>query len=66
MSVENVMAELKGFEEAQAGKPYSSRDHVSASEIERWSALIGEPRAVLYDLIAIFFGPWFPQFGTEL
>ena len=50
------MDRIKGFDEAHAGKPYSSRDHISENEIERWSALISKSRAVLYDLIAIFLG----------
>jgi hypothetical protein len=53
MSFEAVAAELKVFDDAQAGKDYSSRAHISEKEIQRWSALIGEPRAVLYDWIAV-------------
>src|SRR5258708_39521668 len=54
MSFEAVMAELKSFGETQEGKPYSDRAHISEDKIQRWSALIGEPRAVLYDRIAVY------------
>ena len=32
----------------------SERAHLNEGDIERWSALIDEPRAVLYDRIAIY------------
>lgn len=54
MSFDVVTADLESFDQAQEGKPYSSRAHIAEKDIERWSALIGEPRAALYDQIAIY------------
>jgi hypothetical protein len=55
MSFDVVVADLRSIDhQAHAGKPYSERAHLSDGDIERWSALIEEPRAVLYDRIAIY------------
>jgi hypothetical protein len=54
MSFDAVLAELKSIDQAHAGKPYSNRTHLSEDDIQRWSALVGESRAVLYDQIAIY------------
>ena len=52
--MEAVIEELNRFRQNEAGKPYSSRTHVTDADIQRWSTLTGEPRSVLYDRIAIY------------
>jgi len=54
MSFDAVFAELLSIDQAQVGKPYFNRTHLAEDDIQRWSTLVGEPRAVLYDQIAIY------------
>lgn len=54
MSFDAVLVELKSIDQANLGKPYSNRTHLAEDDIQRWSALAGESRAVLYDHIAIY------------
>lgn len=49
-----VIEELERIRQNEAGKPYSSRTHLTDDDVERWSALTGEPRSALYDQIALY------------
>ena len=59
MSWEVVINELERLHQNEAGKPYSSRTHLTDDDVRRWSALIGEPRSALYDQIAVYLAAGF-------
>lgn len=64
MSLGVVVEELKRLHQSEAGKPYSSRVHITEQDIQRWSAITGETRLALYDQIAIYLARGFH--GSEL
>ncbi len=64
MSFQDVLADLKEFYLAVADKPYSSKTRLTEEDVTRWSTLIGEPRAVLYDRIASYLALGF--YNSEL
>mgnify|MGYP001553734787 CR=1 FL=1 len=49
-----MIEELERIRQNEAGKPYSSRTHLTDDDIQRWSTLIGKPRSALYDQIAVY------------
>src|SRR5580692_5647206 len=54
MSFEVVLEELKRFRQTESGEQHSRRARLTDNDIQRWSALIGEPRSALYEQIAIY------------
>jgi hypothetical protein len=54
MSFDVVRDELMRIYRSEAGKSYSHRARLTNEDIQRWTALIGEPRSVLYDRIAVY------------
>jgi hypothetical protein len=54
MSVEVVLQELNEIRRDGTGKPYSQRVHLTGDHVRKWSALLCQPEAHLYDEIAIY------------
>jgi hypothetical protein len=54
MSFDVVLNDLRAIYQAPSGVPHSGSIHLAEDDIRRWIALMGEPRSVLYDRIAIY------------
>jgi len=53
MHVVDILAELKTLYKDQLGYPHPRVPGLTEADVQRWSGLLGEPRAMLYDQIAM-------------
>jgi hypothetical protein len=65
MSAEAVLQELKEIRQAGTGKPYSRKAHLTADHIQKWSALLCQSEAHLYDQIAIYLARGFHSYELD-
>src|SRR5579872_1492722 len=54
MSFDAVLSDLRIIYKVQPGELHCDRNHLTEDDIGNWCALVGQPRAVLFDQIAIW------------